>query len=111
MVLELLTCLCLLLYSSDYVTLSDQHALAVVGTANAVISAQFGLQRVPVQESWLIHHNLLWHLRCAATTECIVQGDAIDDPRATRIFQALDPHGRVTRSEEHTSELQSRGHL
>jgi hypothetical protein len=88
---------CLLIYSADDVTVSDQHALAVMGTANAVISAQFGLQRVPVQESWLIHHNLLWHLRCAATTECVVQGDAIDDPRATRIFQALDPHGRVAK--------------
>lgn len=83
---------CLLVYIADEVTVSDQHALAVMGTANAVIAAQFGLQGIPVQESWLMHHNMLWHLRCAATTECIVQGDTVEDPKSTGIYQALDPH-------------------
>lgn len=82
---------CLVVYIADGVTVSDQHALAVIGTANSVISAQFALQGVPVQESWLIHHDMLWHLRCPETTECIVQGEPVADPRATEIYQALAP--------------------
>src|SRR5690625_1074523 len=46
---------CLLIYSAEEVTVSDQHALAVMGTANAVISTHFVLQQITVQESWLIH--------------------------------------------------------
>lgn len=84
---------CLLLYLADETSVSDQQALAAAGTANAMISAQFGLQRMPVEESWLIHHDLLWHLRCAATTECGVQGDHIGDPEQTPIFSKLDPTG------------------
>lgn len=86
---------CLLIYTADEVTVSDQHALAVMGTANAVIAAQFGVQGIPVQQAWLIHHNMLWHLRCTATTECVTQGDTIDDPKSTGIYQALNPSRRV----------------
>ena len=93
---------CLLIYLADDVTVSDQHALAVLGTANAVITAQFGVQGVPVNESWLMHHHTLWHLRCAATTDCVVQGEAVDDPKATKIFQTLDPLGST--AAKHKSE-------
>lgn len=81
----------LLLYIAEDVTVSDQHALAVMGTGNAVIAAQFALQGVPVQESWLIHHNKLWHLRCSFTTECTVQGEDIQDPRTRPLYRALNP--------------------
>lgn len=84
---------CLLVYLADDVTVSDQHALAVLGTANAVITAQFGVQGVPVSESWLIHHNTLWHLRCVATTDCVVQGEVVGDPRTTKLFHSLRPQG------------------
>ena len=87
---------CLLLYLSDDTSVSDQQALAAVGTANAMISAQFGVQRMPVEESWFIHHDLLWHLRCAATTDCAVQGDIIGDPEQTSIFSKLDPTGATS---------------
>lgn len=86
---------CLLVYLADDVTVSNQHALAVMGAANAVFAAQFGLQGVPVQEAWLIHHDMLWHLRCAETTECMVQGERVGDPQATEIFKILDPKGAV----------------
>ncbi|MDR7347285.1 DUF4192 family protein [Enteractinococcus fodinae] len=82
---------CLVIYIADDVTVSDQQALAVMGTANSVISAQFALQGIPVQESWLIHHEMLWHLRCPETIECVVQGEPIGDPQATEIYQALAP--------------------
>lgn len=84
---------CLLVYIADDVTVSDQHALAVMGTANAVLAAQLRLQGIPVQEAWLIHHERLWHLRCPATTECVVQGESVGDPQATEIYQALAPRG------------------
>src|SRR5699024_8759363 len=45
--------------------------------------------------SWLIHHDTLWHLRCAATTECVVQGRSLGNPELTQIFRTLDPQ-RVT---------------
>lgn len=89
----------LLIYIADDVTVSDQHALAVMGTANSVISAQFALQGVPVQESWLIHHSKLWHLRCTETAECIIQGENVEDPRTTSIYQALDPAGNIATQE------------
>lgn len=86
---------CLLIYLADDVSVSDQHALAVTGTANSVIAAQFGVQGVPVHEAWLMHHATLWHLRCAATTDCVVQGETVDDPKATKVFKTLDPHGSI----------------
>ena len=84
---------CLVVYIADDVTVSDQQALAVMGTANSVISTQFALQSIPVQEAWLIHHEMSWHLRCPETTECVVQGEPVDDPEATEIYQALAPRG------------------
>lgn len=87
---------CLLLYLSEDVTVSDHQALSAAGTANSMITAQFGLQRVRVEESWLLHHSLLWHLRCTATTECTVQGNAVGNPEHTPIFRALDPNGTTT---------------
>ena len=93
MIREPSTTSCLLIYLADDVTVSDQHALAVLGTANAVITAQFGVQGVPVSESWLMHHNMLWHLRCTATTDCVVQGEAVGDPTATKLFQTLNLQG------------------
>src|SRR5699024_7751759 len=68
---------CLLIYLADDATVSEQQALAVMGTANGVISAQVGLQGILVQESWLIHHETVWHLRCPETTECLVQGEPV----------------------------------
>lgn len=81
----------LLMYLADDVTVSDQHALAVMGTAHAMLGAQFGLQGVPIQEVWLLHHKKLWHLRCSATTSCTVQGDDVGDPRATNVYESLNP--------------------
>src|SRR5690625_6731541 len=49
----------------------------------------------------LVEENAIFEL--AALTVCTEVG------AVTRRFQQLDPEGR--RSEEHTSELQSRGHL
>lgn len=82
---------CLMLYLADQVTVSDHRALSATGTANSIVAAQFGLQGVRVEEAWLIHHSLLWHLRCASTTECDVQGNAVANPEETSIFQSLDP--------------------
>lgn len=90
---ESTTTSCLVLYLCDDVTISNQQALSVTGVANSVIAAQFGLQRVPVEQSWLIHHSLLWHLRCASTTECSVQGSDVGSPEETDIFRSLDPEG------------------
>lgn len=84
---------CLLVYFADTLSVSDHHALAAAGTVNAMLTAQFGLAKIPVEESWLIHHQQLWHLRCTVTTECEVQGDAIGDPVLTDIFHTLDPQG------------------
>lgn len=95
---ESTTTSCFLLYLCDDVTVSDQQALSVTGAANSVISAQFGLQRLPVEQSWLMHHSLLWHLRCPSTTECTLQGNQFGSPEDTAIFRALDPEG--TTSEE-----------
>lgn len=93
---------CLLVYLPATVSVSDQHALAATGTVNAMITAQLGIEKVPVEESWLIHHNELWHLRCAVTTDCEVQGQDLGDPEATEIFRALDPQGR-TRQQAQTA--------
>lgn len=94
---------CMLLYISEEVTIADQQALSVVGMANSIIAAQFGLQRVFVEESWFIHHSLLWHLRCAATLECIVQGEEVGDPERTELFQSLDPLGSTTLQQSATA--------
>lgn len=90
---------CFLLYLCDDVSISDQQALSVSGTANSVVASQFGLQRVPVKEAWLVHHSSLWHLRCASTTDCTVQGDEVGNPEETDIFRALDPQ-RMTSQEQ-----------
>lgn len=84
---------CLLVYLPAQVQVSDQHALAASGTVNAMLTAQLGIQRVPVEESWLIHHDQLWHLRCAVTMDCAVQGQALGHPETTDIFRTLDPDG------------------
>lgn len=94
---------CVLIYLTDDVTVSDQQALSVAGTANSVVGAQFGLQQVPVEESWLIHHDMLWHLRCAATTDCDVQGDDVGNPEETAIFRVLDPDGKTTKEHQLTA--------
>lgn len=93
---------CMLLYLADDVTIADQQALTVTGTVNSIVTAQFGVQRVRVQEAWLIHHRLLWHLRCVSTTECTVQGEEVGNPEDTDIFRALDPQC-VTIQERHTA--------
>ncbi len=86
---------CIVAYLPDNVTVSDQQALAVAGSVNSIIATQFGLQQIPVEESWFIHHDTLWHLWCAATTDCEVQGREVGNPELTRIFRTLDPQ-RVT---------------
>lgn len=86
---------CLLLYLPGEVTVSNQHALAATGTANAMITAQFGIQEIPIEESWLIHHHQLWHLRCAITTHCEVQGQSLGDAETTDLFHSLDPQGKT----------------
>lgn len=87
---------CLVMFVTDDVTVSDQHVLAVSGAANALIAAQFGLQRVPVEESWIVHESMLWHLKCPATTECDVQGKTLSDPERTEVFAALDPQAKTS---------------
>src|SRR5699024_755970 len=52
-----------------------------------------GVQGARIEESWYINNEHMWHLRCASTTECSVQGNKIGDPRSTRVFHTLDPHG------------------
>lgn len=96
---------CLLLYLPDIVSVSDQHALAVVGTANSMITPQLGIQHVPVDESWLIHHHKVWHLRCAATTACTTQGDSLGDITDTDLYavlsaQAPEEHAASTPPED-----------
>lgn len=86
---------CLLIYLPASVSVSDHYALAATGTVNAMITAQFGIQKVPVEESWLIQRQRLWHLRCAVTTDCVIQGQELGDPEATEIFESLDPHGQT----------------
>lgn len=86
---------CLLVYLATEVSVSDPHALAVTGTVNAMLTAQFGLQGVPIEESWLIHHDQLWHLRCAVTTDCEIQGEILGAPESTELFQELDPQGQT----------------
>lgn len=93
---------CMLLYLSDDVSVGDQQALSVAGMANSIIAAQFGLQRVSVEEAWFIHHSLLWHLRCASTLECAVQRETVADPEQTDIFRSLDPQGDTTQQESAT---------
>lgn len=88
-----LTTSLMLVYLAQDVNIPDQQALAVAGTANAIITAQFGVQGARIEESWYIHNEHMWHLRCASTTECSVQGNKIGDPRNTRVFRTLDPHG------------------
>src|SRR5699024_8472168 len=83
------------LYLPDNVTVSDQQALSVAGSINSIIAAQFRIQQIPVEESWFIHHDTLWHLRCAATTDCAVQGRDVGNPELTQMFRTLDPQ-RVT---------------
>ncbi|MFD6813825.1 DUF4192 family protein [Enteractinococcus coprophilus] len=86
---------CLLVYLATEVSVSDHQALAATGTVNAMLSAQFGLQGILVEESWLIHHHQLWHLRCASTIDCEIQGDVLGDPESTDLFQRLDPEGKT----------------
>ena len=95
MVKEPSTTSCVVVYLADNVTVSDHQALSTVGSINSIITNQFELQQIPVEESWLIHHDTLWHLRCAATTECVVQGRSLGNPELTQIFRTLDPQ-RVT---------------
>lgn len=85
----------MLIYLAENVNISDQQALAVAGTANAIITAQFGVQGARVEESWFIHRAQMWHLRCASTTQCTVQGVTIGDPCTTQVFSQLDPHRRT----------------
>ena len=94
---------CLLVYLASDVNVSDHQALAATGTVNALLTAQFALQNILIEESWLIHHDQLWHLRCAATTDCEVQGDALGDPEATVLFQRLDPQGQTRRENQASS--------
>ncbi|HIW46779.1 MAG TPA: DUF4192 domain-containing protein [Candidatus Yaniella excrementigallinarum] len=86
---------CVVVYLPDNVTVSDQQALSVAGSINSIIAAQFRIQQIPVEESWFIHHDTLWHLRCAATTDCAVQGRDVGNPELTQMFRTLDPQ-RVT---------------
>lgn len=93
---------CLLVYLATDASVSDPHALAVTGTVNAMLTAQFGVQGAPIEESWLIHHDQLWHLRCAVTTDCETQGEVLGDPESTELFHQLDPQGQ-TRWQPHTT--------
>src|SRR5699024_7056145 len=86
---------CVVVYLPDNVTVSDQQALSVAGSINSIIAAQFRIQQIPVEESWFIHHDTLWHLRCAATTDCAVQGRDVGNTELTKMFRTLDPQ-RVT---------------
>ena len=86
---------CLLVYLATEVSVADHLALAATGTVNAMLSAQFGLQNISVEESWLIHHQQLWHLRCASMIDCEIQGEALGDPESTELFQRLDPEGKT----------------
>ncbi len=86
---------CLLVYMATEVSVSNSHALAVTDTVNGILTAQFGLQGVPIEESWLIHHDQLWHLRCAVTTDCKIRGEVLNDPESTELFQELDPQGQT----------------
>lgn len=90
---ESTTTSCIALYLCDDVTIAEQQVLAVTGVANSLIASQFRLQGIPIDQSWLVHDSMLWHLRCAATTECLIQGEAVGNPEDTRIFHALDPAG------------------
>lgn len=93
---------CLLIYLPRQVSVSDHYALAATGAINAMILDQLRIQHVVVEESWLIQRRLLWHLQCAATTDCETQGLRLGNPENTRVFQALDPQGR-TRQQSQTT--------
>lgn len=84
---------CLALYLCDDVTIAAQQVLSVTGAANSIIASQFGLQGIPIDQSWIMNDSRLWHLRCATTTECFIQGEIVGKPEDTAIYQALDPEG------------------
>src|SRR5699024_5721953 len=74
---------CMLLYLVDDVTVGHTVALAMAGAINSILTPRIRRPRVPIQESWLIHQRLLWHLQCEATTDCEVQGHVVGDPETT----------------------------